>query len=102
MRPETARQVREMMLAVVSRGSGTAAAVPGLTVGGKTGTAQLGGSQEPHAWFTGFVQDGEHSLVIAVLIENGGQGSKTAAPIFAKVAEAAMRYRKQPAARPQP
>jgi peptidoglycan glycosyltransferase len=98
MRPETARSVRAMMLAVVNSGSGKLAAVPGLTIGGKTGTAQLGGNQSPHAWFTGFAEDAQHSLVIAVLVENGGEGATAAAPLFAQVAQAGLRYLNQPVA----
>jgi penicillin-binding protein A len=43
--PQIARQVRQMMIAVVREGTGTSAAVPGVTVAGKTGTAELGGPQ---------------------------------------------------------
>jgi peptidoglycan glycosyltransferase len=59
-------------------------------VGGKTGTAEIGGSQPPHAWFIGFAENGERTLVIAVLIENGGEGADVAAPIFAQVARLAF------------
>lgn len=90
MRPETARAVREMMITTVERGSGQRAAVPGLLVGGKTGTAQVGGDLPPHAWFAGFAEAGERGVVIVVMIENGGEGSQTAAPIFAEVAQVAL------------
>jgi peptidoglycan glycosyltransferase len=90
MRPETARQVRDMLVTVVQSGSGVRAAVSGLTVCGKTGTAEIGGSQPPHAWFIGFAENGERTLVIAVLIENGGEGADVAAPIFAQVARLAF------------
>jgi peptidoglycan glycosyltransferase len=91
MRPETARQVRSMMELVVTKGYGSRAAVPGLTVGGKTGTAQLGEALVPHAWFLGFAQDGERTVVMAILVENGGEGSQAAAPIFATLAKGALR-----------
>lgn len=90
MKPETAEQVRGMMAAVVESGSGGLARVPGLTVGGKTGTAQVGGEKAPHAWFTGYAQDGERGVVVAVLIENGGEGSQVAAPLFAQLAAEAL------------
>ncbi len=90
MRAKTAREVRDMMVTVVQQGSGYGAAVPGMTVGGKTGTAQLGGNQAPHAWFAGFADNGERSVVIVVMIENGGEGSQAAAPIFAQLAKAAL------------
>jgi peptidoglycan glycosyltransferase len=88
MKPETAQIVRRMMTTVVTQGSGGNAAVEGLTVGGKTGTAQVGGDLEPHAWFTGFAQNADQAVVIVVLIENGGEGSQVAAPVFAKMAQA--------------
>jgi hypothetical protein len=91
MRPETAREVRDMMVSVVQRGSGTRAAIQGVQVGGKTGTAQVGGSQAAHAWFTGFAEKDGHSVVVVVLIENGGEGGSTAAPIFASIARLALK-----------
>jgi peptidoglycan glycosyltransferase len=96
VRPATAQMVRDMMIAVVQEGSGAPAAVPGLTVGGKTGTAQVGGQAAPHAWFIGFAQEGNRAVAIAVLVENGGSGSQVAAPIFRQVAEAAVRHLGEP------
>jgi peptidoglycan glycosyltransferase len=96
--PATARTVHDMMVAVVRDGSGRRAAVQGLTVGGKTGTAQLGGNAAPHAWFIGFAEDGERAVAIAVVVENGGSGSQAAAPIFARVADAALRHLGDPVA----
>jgi penicillin-binding protein A len=96
MNPETAQEVRRMMISVVEKGSGTKAAVQGMTVGGKTGTAQVGGDALPHAWFAGFAEQGERSVVIVVLIENGGEGSQVAAPIFAKMAQTALSQSDQP------
>jgi peptidoglycan glycosyltransferase len=98
MKPETAQIVRHMMTTVVTQGSGRKAAVEGLTVGGKTGTAQVGGDLAPHAWFTGFAQNADQAVVIVVLIENGGEGSQVAAPIFARMAQAVF----TPENRPEP
>jgi peptidoglycan glycosyltransferase len=89
MRPETAQQVRDMMIAVVQSGSGVGAAVSGLTIGGKTGTAEVAG-QQPHAWFIGFADNGNRTLAISVIVENGGEGADVAAPIFAQVARLAL------------
>lgn len=93
MRPQTARQVRQMMIALVESGG---PAVPGLTVGGKTGTAEVGGDRAPHAWFAGFAENGERTVAIAVVVENGGQGGQVAAPIFAQVAETALYHLEEP------
>lgn len=100
MSAETARQVRSMMELVVTGGYGDRAAVPGLTVGGKTGTAQLGGDLVPHAWFLGFAQDGQRTVVMAILVENGGVGSQVAAPIFALLARDALRAAGSPVSAP--
>ena len=96
IRPETADQAEQIMIAAVEAGSGWRAALSGLAVGGKTGTAQLGGDQAPHAWFIGFASDGARSVAIAVLVEHGGSGAQTAAPIFAQVADAALRHLGEP------
>lgn len=97
MRAETAALVRELMIQVVQNGSGARANLPGFVVGGKTGTAQVAGDAAPHSWFIGFVTSpaGE-GVVIAVIVENGGAGSQAAAPLFAQVADAAMRHLGEP------
>ena len=92
MKPATADLVRGMMITVVQRGSGRPAQVPGLTVGGKTGTAQLGENAAPHAWFIGFAQGNGRNVVIAVVVENAGEGHDVAAPIFARLADAAINH----------
>jgi penicillin-binding protein A len=84
------------MVAAVEGGSGWRAALSGLTVGGKTGTAQLGEAQAPHAWFIGFAGDGARTVAIAVLVEHAGSGAQVAAPIFAEVANAALRNLGEP------
>jgi len=74
--------LRDLMRQVVVSGTGTAAAVPGQVVFGKTGTAEFGNTTPPatHAWFIGF-RDG---LAFAVLVEGGGVGGRVAAPLAAK------------------
>lgn len=101
MRPQTAQQVRRMMQLVVEQGSGVRAQVQGVTVGGKTGTAQLANGA-PHAWFAGFAQDGGRSVAIVVLIEHGGEGSQAAAPIFAGLVKPALRAAGRPVQAPPP
>lgn len=96
MRPETAQLVADMMVEAARRSTGVSGSIPGVTIGGKTGTAQLGGDQAPHAWFIGFAHDGQNTVAIAVVAENAGSGSRVAAPIFAQVAQAALQHLAQP------
>jgi penicillin-binding protein A len=91
MSPETAKHVREMLVSVVEKGSGYKARIPGLLVGGKTGTAQVGGGMDPHSWFAGFAFEEGQGVVVVVMIEHGGEGSQLAAPIFAEIVEEALR-----------
>ena len=71
--PETAAQVEEMMVGAVTTGYASAASIPGLRVGGKTGTAEVEG-QEPHAWFIGFAGTDTPEYAVAVVLENAGAG----------------------------
>ncbi|MEO8437618.1 MAG: penicillin-binding protein 2 [Chloroflexota bacterium] len=59
----------------------TGAKVPGVTTAGKSGTAELGGTGEPHSWFIGFAPAEAPKVVIAVLVEQAGRGAEVAAPI---------------------
>lgn len=91
---QTAGELTEMMTVVVESGTGQAAAVPGLTIAGKTGTAEYGTSGAAHAWFTGFIADGGRDLVVTVVVESasddwtGETGGALAAPIARQLFEA--------------
>jgi penicillin-binding protein A len=94
---KVAAQVREMMLGVVRGGTGTAAAIPGVQVAGKTGTAELrptaGGPSDPKntdAWFVAFAPAGNPRVAVAVMLVGAGAGGKAAAPIARKVLQAAL------------
>jgi cell division protein FtsI/penicillin-binding protein 2 len=58
-----------------------------VTTAGKTGTSQVPGNHDPHAWFAGYAPYEEPQIAVCVMVENGGEGSKVAAPIFKKVLE---------------
>jgi len=87
--PSTAKVVTDLMVAVVERGTGTRAALPGVKIAGKTGTAEVAGAS-PHAWFIGFGPAEDPRVAVAVLVENGGTGGSVAAPIARKVMAAVL------------
>ena len=77
----TANEVKNMMVEVVKRGTGTNASIKGVRVAGKTGTAE-NPSGKSHAWFIGFAPAEDPKIAIAVVLEEDGTtGGKTAAPI---------------------
>jgi peptidoglycan glycosyltransferase len=82
-----ASELTTMMERVVneSGGTGTAAAIPGITVAGKTGTAENVPGQPTHAWFISFAPAPSPKVAVAVLVEHGGVGGSAAAPIAKSV-----------------
>lgn len=88
--PETLALVRKSLEDITSGARGTARqAFQGITytVAGKTGTAESG-QKDPHAWFAGYAPADEPRVAIAVVLEEAGEGSKVAAPLFRQVVEA--------------
>ncbi len=101
MSPSTAVQLQRMMVEVVENGTGSNAAIDGVRVGGKTGTAQHGvdNSGLPYAWFISWAQapgSGRPSVAVAVVVEDASadradiSGGGSAAPIARAVMEAAL------------
>lgn len=87
--PEISAKVRDAMIDVVRNGTGTAAAIPGIDVAGKTGSAEnLTG--EPHAWFVAFAPARDPQVAVSVIIEHGGQGGRMAAPIARELMRIAL------------
>ncbi len=86
---ETASNVKKMMVAVVKYGTGTSAALPNVTVAGKTGTA-TNPAGAPHSWFVCFAPAEAPRVVVAVVVENAGYGAAVAAPIARRVLQAAL------------
>ena len=83
--PTIAREIKAAMVQAVEGDLGrqftSGAKVPGVTTAGKSGTAELGGTGEPHSWFIGFAPAEAPTVAIAVIVEQGGRGGETAAPI---------------------
>ncbi|MFD4396841.1 peptidoglycan D,D-transpeptidase FtsI family protein [Kitasatospora sp. NPDC058478] len=99
MSPATAQKMQDLMVSVVDNGTGKNAKIPGLQVGGKTGTAQHGEDNAglPFAWFTSWAKttDGQ-SVAVAVVVEDGSNnrdgisGGRLAAPIAKAVMQAVL------------
>jgi penicillin-binding protein A len=116
MSASVARTVRRLMIGVVREGTGTSAAIPGVTVAGKTGTAELksactsssqpaeegseagdescAGSESEasntDAWFAAFAPALHPRIAVCVLLVKDGAGGDTAAPVAREVIEAAL------------
>jgi cell division protein FtsW (lipid II flippase) len=84
IKPQAARQVRQMMAGVVRAGTGTGARLPNITVGGKTGTAENPHGDD-HAWFVSLAPVEKPELAVAVIVEGGGLGGRIAAPVARQV-----------------
>jgi peptidoglycan glycosyltransferase len=91
MKEGTAAELAAMMAQVVKEGTGTAAALEGIDVAGKTGTAEVGTSIN-QAWFIGFAPLVNPRVAVAVTVERTtGQGGTVAAPIAKNVMESLLR-----------
>lgn len=100
---ENAQKLQDMMQTVVNEGTGTKAKIPGVTVGGKTGTAQhgLNNSKNPYAWFISYAKTESGSPVaVAVVVEDSAasrddiSGGGLAAPIARDVMKAVLDSKK--------
>jgi peptidoglycan glycosyltransferase len=92
VKPQTAATIRKMMQLVVSAGTGTAAQIPGLLVGGKTGTAETGVRGRNTTWFICFAGRKKPEVAVAVVLEEqtGGTGGRIAAPVAKEVVQALL------------
>ncbi len=80
-------EVRAGLRQTVLTGSARSLSSLAITSAGKTGTAQVGGDQATHAWFTGYAPAENPEIVVTVLVENGGEGSATAVPVAKDIIE---------------
>jgi peptidoglycan glycosyltransferase len=89
LRPQAAQQMRSVMQTSVEIGYARPVALPGVTIGGKTGTAETS-TGTPHAWFVALAPVEQPRFAIAVITEYGGEGSSSALPVARQVLAAAL------------
>jgi penicillin-binding protein 2 len=106
-KPENVEFIRKALAGVVNDyGTGGAAKLPGIVVGGKTGTAQVASVKgkmiksedlpyeiRDHAWFVAFAPVDDPQIVVAAMVEHGGHGGSAAAPIVKAVMQEFFRTR---------
>ncbi|MGI6686877.1 MAG: penicillin-binding transpeptidase domain-containing protein [Christensenellales bacterium] len=85
LKPHEADVIAEAMRQVVASGTAGRAAISGLKVCGKTGSAQVAGQEETNAWFIGFLDEPDLPYALCVVIEDGGGGGWAAAPLAGKI-----------------
>ena len=95
MSVENSKILRDMMVGVVTKGTASKARIPGIDVGGKTGTAENAPGEPAHAWFVGLAPSNQSKVAVAVVLQNGGgatevSGNALAAPIAAAVMRAVL------------
>ncbi len=92
--PQHAEQLKQMMVAVVNRGTGSNARIPGVAVAGKTGEAETDTDAPNVAWFIAFAPADNPQVAVAVAVENAGSadvsGNGLAGPIAREVMEAVL------------
>ncbi|WP_234123047.1 peptidoglycan D,D-transpeptidase FtsI family protein [Clostridium hydrogenum] len=91
---DIASTMKSFMRTVVAEGTGANAAIEGVEVSGKTGTAdhmENGKPAPPHSWFIGFAPYDNPKIAVAVIVEDGGQGGIAAAKIASGVMQSALK-----------
>jgi len=89
--PDVAAHVRDFMIAAVRHGTGRAAALSGIEVAGKTGTATNPAGRS-HAWFVAFAPAEAPRVAVAIVVENAGYGGEIAAPVARNVIATALAH----------
>jgi penicillin-binding protein 2 len=85
--PDRLRQIQQGLRRVVTHGTAKDKGLAPFNAAGKTGTAEVGERQVPHAWFVGYAPFHQPRVVVAVVLGHGGWGGKAAAPVAAQILE---------------
>lgn len=78
---EQAKKVQNLMGAVVKEGTGSSLSGLSYSCAGKTGSAEYDSNKSSHGWFVGYAPADNPKIVVSVIVEDGGTGSKSAVPI---------------------
>ena len=76
-----AKALNDLLEQVVTEGTGSALRTEAYSAAGKTGSAEFEKNKETHAWFVGYAPADQPKIAVCVLVEEGGSGGQTAAPI---------------------
>ncbi|MDD4564547.1 MAG: penicillin-binding protein 2 [Eubacteriales bacterium] len=89
IRKQTANLIKSFMVDTVNCGTADNLTGTGISIAGKTGTAEASynGERVAHGWFTGFFPADKHKYVITVFVEFGGSGRESAVPLFRQMVE---------------
>lgn len=87
MSSENAALMKEYMRSVITGGTGTRAAISGVKVCGKTGSAELDTQENTNAWFIGFLDEEDAPYALSIVVEDAGGGGSVAAPIARQIFE---------------
>lgn len=88
---EEAEKIASAMITAVNDGTASPGALPGVQVAGKTGSAETGGEQGSHGWYIAFAPADDPVIAVAVLVEHGGTGGGSAAPIARAMIQEALK-----------
>jgi peptidoglycan glycosyltransferase len=89
---QAAAQLRDIMRSSVEFGYAQPVTLPGVAIGAKTGTAEAAGGP-PHSWFVAIAPVEQPRFAVAVIVEHGGEGSRSALPVARQALAAALGVR---------
>jgi penicillin-binding protein A len=90
MSADSARAMNRLMVASVQDGYARTAQIPGVSLGGKTGSAETAPGERTHSWFIGYAPADDPRIAVAVIMENKGSGTEFAAPAGRSIMAAAL------------